>query len=170
MEDVWQRNAMIVAMMLFASTAAPSCDIANLRGANAVHEALGRRAIEIMGAAVTKGPKADAVLDKLVAPSAAFNLIIGDVGSPGTGIAGARSFADVIRADTYMFLGWDYMDIAVDPCGKRSITLDFINSRDKRIARITFVFEQAQLVAAEGWQHSFKSGQLPSPAVNANRK
>lgn len=83
-------------------------------------------------------------------------------------MAGARSFAKAINADEYRFLGWDYMDLPTDPCGKQSITVDFISSRNQRISQIEFTFQQARLTAAKGWQHSFESGPLPSPAPDEN--
>jgi hypothetical protein len=88
---------MMAAIMLLASAPTLGCDLADMTGARAVHDALGRRAVKIMGAAATLGPNADAVLDDLIDPSADFNLVIGDMGSPGTGVAGARSFAKAIR-------------------------------------------------------------------------
>lgn len=155
---------MIAALALLAIAPASGCDLADIDGTRAVHDALSRRAIEIMTAAVTEGKKADALLDALVDRSASFNLIIGDVGSPGTGVTGARSIAKTILADEFRYLGWDYMDLPADACGKHLVTVDFINNRDRRISRIEFTFQQARLTAANGWQHSFESGALPSAA------
>jgi hypothetical protein len=159
---------MLVAVMLLAIAPASGCDLAGISGGRAVHEALGRRAVSIIGAATAPGRKADVLLNTLVERSASFDLVIGDVGLPGTGVAGARSFAKTINADEFRFLGWDYMDIPADACGKQSITVDFISNRDQRISRIEFTFQQARLIAAKGWQHSFESGPMPSPAQGGN--
>ncbi|WP_380783518.1 hypothetical protein [Sphingomonas sp. R86520] len=153
---------MIAAFILLASAPVSGCDLAHINGARAVHEALGQRAVKIMAAAAATSPKADALLSDLVDESASFNLIIGDVGSPNAGIAGARSIAQTIKADEFRYLGWDYMDLPADGCGKQLITVDFINNHDQRISQMEFTFQQARLIAAKGWQHSFESGPLPA--------
>jgi hypothetical protein len=167
-DDVWQHDVMIAAFMLLASAPASGCDLAHISGARAVHETLGQRAVKIMAAAAATGPKADALLDALVDQSASLNLIIGDVGLPNTGIAGARSIARTIKADEFRFLGWDYMDLPADGCGKQLITVDLINNHDRRISQIEFTFQQARLTAAKGWLHSFESGPLRAPASERN--
>ena len=159
---------MYAAVMLLAFTPASGCDLAHISGARAVHEALERRAVRIMAAATTPGPKADTLLGTLIDQSASFDLIIGDVGSPGTGIAGARSLAKIIKADEFRYLGWDYMDIPADVCSKQKVTVDFINRRDQRISQLEFTFERARLIAAKGWQHSFESGPFPSTKPDGN--
>jgi hypothetical protein len=123
---------MIAAIVLLTLASTSGCDLATIHGGGAVHEALGQRAVSILAAAAAAGPKAEASLNTLVDPSASFDLIIGDVGSPGTGVAGARSFAKTINADKFVFLGWDYMDIPADACARQLVNVDFINTRDQR--------------------------------------
>jgi len=148
--------------MLLATAPPSGCDLVNISGALAVHEALSRRAIEIVAAAGATGPRAEALLERLIDPSASFDLIIGDVGSPGTGVPGARAIAKSMKANEYRLLGWDYMDIPADPCGKQSIVVDFISSRDRLVSQVEFTFQQARLVTANGRLHSFTTGPLPS--------
>jgi hypothetical protein len=159
---------MIAAIMLLATAPASGCDLAEVHSARAAYEALGQRAITIIAAASTPGPKVDVFLDGLVDNSASFDLLIGDVGSPGIGIAGARAIANTIKADEFRFLGWDYMDGPADACGKQTVTVEFVSSRDRRISQIEFTFQRARLIAAKGWQRSFRSGPLSSAAVGGN--
>jgi hypothetical protein len=154
---------MIAAILLLAANApVPVCDLANINTARSLHEALARRAAQIVAKASAGGLKADDSLDSLIDPSAIFALGAGDVVRPlGTGVAGARSLAETMDADQFRFLGWDYMDGPADACGKASITVDFISSGDQRISQVEFTFQQARLIAAKGWQRSFESGTLP---------
>jgi hypothetical protein len=157
---------MIAALMLIAATPTSGCDLGNLNSSRAVYEALGRRAIDIIAAGSTGGQRADDLLDRLVDPSASFDLVIGDVGSPGIGAAGARALAKTVNADEFRFLGWDYMDGPAVACREQKVTLDFISSRRHRLSRIEFTFYQARLMAAKAWQRSFQSGPLISAASN----
>jgi len=164
--DVGQSSTMIAAILLLAVNAPISgCDLADIKTARSLHEALGRRAAKIIAAASAGGPNANALLDGLIDQSASFALGAGDVGRPlGTGVAGARSLAETMNADQFRFLGWDYMDSPADACGKQSIKVDFISSTDRRISQVEFTFQQARLIAAKGWQRSYETGALPRPA------
>jgi hypothetical protein len=158
---------MIAALFLVAASAsAQVCDLASLNNARAVHDALGRRAAEIVGAAALPPSERGAhALNALVDPSASFDLGVGDVGRPlGKGLVGVRALVTAMKADQFRFLGWDYMDGPVDACTKQSVTVDFVDTADRRISQVEFVFDQGRLVAAKGWQHSFEGGPMPSPA------
>jgi len=149
-------------MSLIAAASISHCDLASIKGGRAVHDILSRRAVEIMAAAATMGPESDKLLDALVEEDASLTVVVGDVGLPGVGKMGARSLAKRIGPDEFRSLGWDYMDIPFDACRKQTVTVDFIANRDHRISRLSFTFENARLVAAEGWQHSFVSGAFPA--------
>jgi hypothetical protein len=168
MGDVWQPDIMIAAFILLATAPASGCDLADIRLARAVHEALGQRAVKIMVVAAATGPKDEALLDALVERSASFNLLIGDSELQDTGIAGARMIAQIIKADEFRFFEWSLMDVPADGCGKQLITVDFINNRTQRTSQIEFTFQQARLTAAKGQMRSFKSGSLPLPAPDRN--
>lgn len=115
------------------------------------------RAVEV----VERAADQDAGLATLVAPSASFSLGAGDVGRPlGTGVDGARALTRTMNADSYRFLGWDYMDTPADPCAKLQVTVEFIDSRGKNVSHVEFTFEAGRVVAAAGWQRSFETGPL----------
>ena len=69
-----------------------------------------------------------------------------------------------MKADTYRFLGLDYMDMPPNACSKREIEVEveFINSRDKNVSRVKFTFEvdRVRVVRAVGWEQSFETGRL----------
>jgi hypothetical protein len=161
-----QAANMIAAILLLAANAPkPGCDLANINSARDLHETLGRRAAMIVAAASVSGPKADATLGRLLDPTATFDLGAGDVGRPlGKGLPGVRSLAITMNADQFRFLGWDYMDREVDACSKQSVKVDFVSSTDRQVSQLEFTFEQGRLVTAIGWQRSFESGSLPTPA------
>jgi hypothetical protein len=157
------------AIVLAVSAHAQGCDLKALTTARAIHEALGHRAVKIVTLASGAASKMDGHLSAYVDQSASFDLGAGDVGRPlGSGVAGAHALALVMKADRFQFLGWDYMDGPADACGKQAVTVDFIDTADGQISQVEFTFDQGRVVAAKGWQHSFKSGSLPSlpPAGN----
>ena len=161
----------MIATILLLTVSAPlrGCDLASISSARSLREALGRRAATIIAAASVKNPKADALLESLIDQSANFSLGIGDVGRPlGSGVAGARQLAKTMNADQFQFLGWDYMDRPTDACGKQTIKVDFISTTDRRISQVELTFQQARLIAAEGWQRSFETGALPRPQLIGN--
>lgn len=155
-----------VALALSAGTAfaAPAqCDLSAITGSRELHQALGLRTVELVRRAA--GTHGD--LASLVDPSANFSLGAGDVGRPlGTGAAGARQLAELMNADTYRFLGWDYMDLPVNACSRQKIEVEFIDSQAKALSRVEFDFEEGRVVGAAGWQRSFESGRIgdaPAP-------
>ncbi len=83
-------------------------------------------------------------------------------------MAGARRLAETMNADQFRFLVWDYMDRSTDACGKHTIKVDFISTTDRQVSQVDLTFQQARLIAAEGWQRSFESGALPRPQPTGN--
>lgn len=149
------------AILLASAAAATSCDLRAATTASAVHEALGRRAIEIVRLASATDPAADHQLATYVDQAASFDLGAGDVGRPvGSGLAGARALAATMKADQFRFLGWDYMDSPSDACGKQSVSVDFIDTAGGEISQVEFTFNLGKLVSAKGWQRSFEIGSL----------
>ena len=65
-----------------------------------------------------------------------------------------------MKADAYRFLGWDYMDMPADPCSKREVEVEFIDSQRKTVSRVKFTFEAGRVVSADGWERSFETGRL----------
>lgn len=134
-----------------------TCGLPGISGSNELHQLLSLRAVDVIKRAAGSG----AGLAALVAPSATFNLGAGDAGrSLGTGVNGARKLAQEMHADTYRFLGWDYMDMPADPCSKRKVEVEFIDSQDKLVSHVEFTFEAGRVTAADGWQRSFETGHL----------
>lgn len=126
-----------------------------------MHQYLSLRAVE----AIKRAANPDGGLATLVAPTATFGLGAGDVGRPlGTGIDGARELARTMKADTYRFLGWDYMDMPPNACSKREleVEVELIDSQSKSLSRVRFTFEtgRVRVVSARGWERSFETGQL----------
>lgn len=146
------------ALAVGPASAAPSgCGLPDISGSNELNRFLSLRAVDV----IKRAAGSDEGLAALVAPSASFNLGAGDVGRPlGAGINGARSLAQTMKADTYRFLGWDYMDMPADPCSKQKVEVDFIDSQGKRMSRVEFTFESGRVVSADGWQRSFEAGRL----------
>lgn len=138
--------------------AGPSgCGMPQISGLRELHQFLSLRAVEV----VRMAARSEDGLAALVAPSASFNLGAGDVGRPlGTGINGARALSRTMKADTYRFLGWDYMDMPADPCSKRKVEVEFIDSQDKNVSRVEFTFEAGRVVSVDGWERSFETGRL----------
>jgi hypothetical protein len=120
-----------------------------------------REAVEIVKRASSSTWRTDPRLSRLVRDSAPFTLGSGDVGRElGSGVRGAHALAKLLNADTYRFLGWDYMLIPADICSSVEVEVEFVNSRDSQLARVKFTFERGQLVKATGWERSFESGRL----------
>ncbi len=156
-------------ILLFVTAPSQSCGLGTASTARAVHDALGRRAAEAIALASTKNSKADERLSAYVDRSANFDLGAGDVGGPlGSGLVGIRALAEKMKADQFQFLGWDYMDRPSDPCGKQSVTVDFINSTDHTMSQVEFAFDGGRIVAAKGWQRSLESGPLVSRLPDGN--
>jgi hypothetical protein len=140
-----------------AFAASSGCGMPDISGSSELNRVLSLRAVDVVKRA--RGP--DAGLAGLVVPDANFSLGAGDVGRPlGTGLDGARALAREMNADTYRFLGWDYMDMPADPCSRQKVEVEFIDSRGKSVSRVAFTFEAGRVVSAEGWVRSFETGQL----------
>lgn len=133
------------------------CDLPNITGSRELHQFLSLRAVEV----VKRAADLDDGLGTLVAPFASFNLGAGDVGRPlGTGVDGARELARTMSADSYRFLGWDYMDMPSDACANRMVEVEFIDSQKKQLSHVEFMFEAGRVMSVIGWQRSFETGRL----------
>jgi hypothetical protein len=141
--------------------AAETCDISEIKGARELHELLSQRAAEVVKRAMAKDWTSDTVLLKFVAENAVSDLGAGDVGRPlGNGIAGIRALAEEMNADSYNFQGWDYMNMQVDACKERKVTVQFTNTDKHDRSTVDFVFVDGRLISAKGWIRSFVSGSL----------
>lgn len=65
-----------------------------------------------------------------------------------------------MNADSYRFLGWDYMDKPADACSTQKVEVEFINNQRGRVSRVEFTFEAGRVVGAYGWERSFQTGPL----------
>lgn len=65
-----------------------------------------------------------------------------------------------MKADTYRFLGWDYMDMPADAGSLQQVEVEFIDSQGKNVFRVKFTFEAGRVVSAVGWERSFEAGRL----------
>lgn len=147
-----------LAMLAGPAIAEPSaCGMPPMKGAAELNRFLSLRAVEVVRLAASRSDG----LVQLVAPSAGFDLGTGDVGRPlGTGVDGARALARTMHADSYRFLGWDSMDMPVDPCSKQQVDVEFIDSQGSSVSRVEFTFEAGRVVSAKGWERSFEAGRL----------
>ena len=133
------------------------CGIPEITSSRELHQFLSLRAVE----AVRLASNHKEGLAKLITPSATLTLGAGDVGRPlGTGTKGARELARTMNADTYRFLGWDYMDMPADACSKRKVEVEFTDSHGKNVSRVEFTFEAGRVVSAIGWERSYETGRL----------
>jgi hypothetical protein len=155
---------LLTAALLSAATSsatasdAASCPLANIESQKELHEFLSMQAVKVVALAV-RGDRER--LAALVTPFASFGLGAGDVGRPlGTGIQGIEALADTMSADTYRYLGWDYMDGPAEPCSLQKVTVEFVNSREKRLSQVEFTFEGGRLINASGWERSFEGGSV----------
>jgi len=140
-----------------ASAGPSGCGLPDISGSSELHQFLSLRAVDI----IKQAAGSDEGLAALVTPTASFSLGAGDVGRPlGTGVNGARTLVQMMKADTYRYLGWDYMDMPADPCSKQKVEVDFIDSQGKSVSRVEFTFEAGRVVSAEGWQRTFEAGRL----------
>ena len=143
------------------SVASP-CPLANIKNARALHDFLSLRAVQIVKlAAKTEGGSSR--LNGVIAPTASFSLGAGDVVVPlGTGAEGARALVARMNADTYRYLGWDYMDMPIDACSSQKISVEFVDSVSKTVSKVEFTFDGGLLLKAAGWSDSFQTGPLRS--------
>jgi hypothetical protein len=65
-----------------------------------------------------------------------------------------------MNADSYRFLGWDYMDGPASAYTTQKVEVEFIDSRTKGLSRVEFTFEAGRVVSAVGWARSFEAGAL----------
>ena len=140
-----------------------SCAIANIESQRELHELLSKQAVQIV--ALASGGEQER-LAALVSSPASFSLGAGDVGRPlGTGVQGAKALAAEMNADTYRYLGWDHMDGPAKPCSSQKVTVEFVNSPDKRVSQVEFTFEAGRLSDASGWSRSYETGALNTAPV-----
>ena len=100
-------------------------------------------------------------LAKLVRPTATFRTGGGDVGVPlATGLDDARALARGMSADTYRYLGYDYMDMPADACSRKKVSVEFIDSKKHFLTTVEFTFEAGLVTDAAGWWRSFETGSL----------
>jgi hypothetical protein len=152
---------MPVLVPLLALLASTACGFADVTGARDLHDTLGRSAVGVVQRAAKPGWATDAALSRLIDPEATFSLGAGDVGRPlGVGAAGAHALAEAMHADSYRFLGWDYMDSPVEPCAKHSVTVEFVDLSRHAVSQVEFAWDNGRIVAAKGWQRTFESGPL----------
>lgn len=154
---------LIASLLLLASAPDETCDLRAIRTAKEAHEALSRRAIEIISAASKPDADVTAKLEVLVAPTAPFTLGAGDVGRPlGSGPKAAVAMAKALNADSYRFVGWDYLDGPADACAERKVTVEFSNGKFARQAAVEFLYSDGRLASAKGWEHSVEAGSMNS--------
>lgn len=146
-----------------ASARSATCELKDIVGSRELHRALSLRAVEL----VRRAENPDESLTALIEPTTGFHLGGGDVGRPlGQGATGARKLAELMSADTYRFLGWDYMDGPAEACLKHSVEVEFIDSRSKSISLVKFTFEDGRVVHAAGWQRSYETGPIRDDVTN----
>jgi hypothetical protein len=144
-----------------ALAASERCDLAAITSTGASHEALGFRAVEIVRRAGKPGWLSDHRLAQLINPAATFDLGAGDVRRPlGSGVAGAHALATQMEADSFRFLGYDYMDTGEGGCSEYKIKVEFVNHRNKATSIVDFNFRDGQLISAAGWVRSLIEGAL----------
>jgi hypothetical protein len=143
-----------------AAPAADSCDLPQVKYMGDLQSVLSRRAVEVVNRAARLRGGSDARLQQLVTPSADFSLGAGDVGRPlGKGVSGARALALEMKADTFRYLGWNYIPTPVEsPCASQKVDVEFTDTRGKNVYPVTFTFRAGRVVAAEGWSRTFEAG------------
>jgi hypothetical protein len=156
--------------MSASSLALPPCDLAAIKTDQAVHEALSRRAVEVIGLLAVPGVRSEARLASLIAPFASFDLGSGDVGRPlGQGVAGARALATEMNADSFQFYGWDYMSGPASACTAQKVTVEFLSTADRQASKVEFTFDKGRITSAKGWSRSLERGSLPYRSILLGR-
>ncbi len=150
--------SLLVTQGAVASPAEDLCDLADTKNVGALQYVLSRRAVD----AVNLAAEADPALARLIVPTTTFSLGTGDVGnSLGLGAIGAHALVREMQADTFRFLGWDYMLLPIDdPCASHKVDVEFLDTRKKNVFRVTFTFEAGVIVDASGWRRSYESGSV----------
>lgn len=138
------------------------CGLPSVRYMGELQSILSRRAVEVVNRASRLKTGHDPRLEQLVAPSAEFSLGAGDVGRPlGKGVNGARALALEMGADTFRYLGWNYIPTPVDAlCGPHKVEVEFTDTPGKNVYPVTFTFQKGQIVSAAGWSRTFETGTL----------
>ena len=138
------------------------CDLRDVKTIGELRTVLSERAVEAVNLAAGPAGAAEARLAQLVTPAAPFSLGAGDVGRPlGTGAAGARAFARDMKADSYRFLGWDYMPTPIeDACAAQKVDIEFIDTTHRYVYPVTFSFEGGRIVNVGGWTRSYQTGPI----------
>jgi hypothetical protein len=152
-------------LALFARPSAGAvrqCALAKIDSALELHEALSLRAVAV----VRRAADATDSQAALIAPDATFSLGAGDVGRLfASGVSGARQLAREMNADSYRFLGWDYMDGPASACTQHRVEVEFTDSAAKHVSRVEFTFDRGRVIKAVGWQRSFETGPLRDRAT-----
>lgn len=157
-----------VATLFLASSgaiAAPApdhCDLPAVKYMGDLQSVISRRAVEVVNRAASRGSSDDVRLRQLVAPSANFSLGAGDVGRPlGNGVSGAHALAVEMKADTFRYLGWNFIPTPVEaPCATQKVEVEFTDTHERRVYPVTFTFKDGRVVSAEGWSRTFDAGPL----------
>ena len=160
----------LVASSSSVTSAAPSdsnsCPLAKITGARELQSVLSKQAVEIIKLAAGS-PADNERLSTIVSPSASFSTGGGDVVVPlGVGVEGARALAKNMEADTFRYLGWDYLDMPADACSLHVVTVEFVDGRSNTVSTVEFSFDRGLLVKAKGWSRSFEIGSMNT----ANRR
>jgi hypothetical protein len=152
--------AVLVAGSSPAASAGP-CGLSEINSTRELHQFLSMRAVEVVERAARSEARNDLHLRQMISPSASFSLGAGDVGRPlGTGVDGARALAETMKADTYRYLGWDYMDGPAKACSAQKVTVEFVDTASKHLSSVEFTFDAGRVVSAAGWSRSFEAGPL----------
>ncbi|MCC6918975.1 MAG: hypothetical protein IT548_07205 [Alphaproteobacteria bacterium] len=146
--------------------AEPACDLKAPMSAAELQKLLSLRAVEaIETAAQPVTAKTTARLEALIAPDAAVELGMGDVGGAyEPGLKGARDLAREMHANLYIFQGWDYIPQMLDTvCGEQKVSVEFLDNRVKQRCEIAFTFLNGRITRAAGWVRSYSTGRMTPP-------
>jgi len=149
-----------------AFAAEPACDLKGPMDAAELQELLSLRAVEaIETAAQPVSAQTTARLEALIAPDAAMELGMGDVGgSYEPGPKGARELAREMHANLYIFQGWDYIPQTIETvCGEQKVSVEFLDNRVKQRCEIQFTFVNGRITRAAGWVRSYSTGRMTPP-------
>ena len=157
---VWL-GALLIASAFSSSSFGATCGLPPTTGARDLQRVLSLRAVEVIRLASNPSRSDLAGLAKLVKPAATFSAGGGDVRVPlPAGIEGARALARDMSADTYRYLGYDYMDAPADSCSKQKVSVEFVDSEKRLVTKVEFTFEAGLITDAAGWSLSFEAGSL----------
>ena len=145
-----------------AAPAADRCDLPAVKYMGDLQSVLSRRAVEVVNRSASLRSGDDVHLRRWIAPFADFSLGAGDVGRPlGKGVSGAQALAVEMKADTFRYLGWNFIPTPVEaPCASQKVEVEFTDTRGGKVYPVTFTFKDGRVVAAEGWSRTFEAGPL----------